>query len=195
MKVSGAALVVALGATAVHATTVFDFSTLPQGVEENVVTSGGSKATISGGNGTYFVEPNGGVFVTLSPDVMEHPITPTDFYIAIVFNNDFTMVSIPFAVNSTAVSLSLTAFFDSGQTAGTASADGVVPGGGTFAEGVITFSGSPFKDVFLGFSTGGTEAVLGNFTGDAAAPEPGTFLMLGVGLAALRVAKWRFSWL
>jgi hypothetical protein len=157
-----------------------------------VLTRGGVTATFVGTPGPLLIA-NPGVFATLVNNILgdNDPIAKT---LEITFSVPQTSASLMFALNDPTNTAILTmnllnggAFVDQVVRMGA-----IPPGPFQFPEGVLSFSGPAFDQVFI-FASGAPDFVIDNLQlGPAAViPEPATVALLATGLLAVGGAARR----
>jgi hypothetical protein len=179
-------LSIAASAFPTRAAILFTFAT------DNVGTSTQFTDTVGGVSATFTspVDPGGFVleptiFQALTGDVLGDPgpANQTNIPLTVTFNTELTAISLVFATSEigTVTPLVLQAY-QGGALTGSASATGVVPNGFFFPEGELAYAGPEFNRVVISTAAMGfaidTVAV-------AQAPEPGSVLLMGLGLCAV----------
>lgn len=181
-----AALLLAATATAADAQT-FTFDAAPFGAVPFTLTSGGLAATFTapiGGVEVLDVAPlglatlSGRAVGSVDADVIVEPLT-------ITFDRALDGLTFNFALSqfpNVGETLTFEAFLGAMQVGSTIGTPGA---GGTYAEGVLTFTGATFDRVRL--STTSADFLIDNLTARQASvvPEPTTWALLGTGLVGV----------
>jgi hypothetical protein len=131
------------------------------------------------------------MFETLTGNVLGDPgpAEQDGLNLNISFSQDLQAITLDFATDDfiTPSPFTITAFENSTQV-GTATSTGEFLSGFTFPEGEITFAGGPFNQVVL--SSTAMDFAVDNIN-VIAAPEPGTFALLGASLLLTSLAFMR----
>lgn len=181
-----AACAVLVAASPLHAQ-LFDFN----GADSPVGTTTPFSLTRSGVTATFLGTPNPfsittAFFSTLTGNVLfdADPVANT---LEVQFSVPQTSVGLLFALNDPSNTAVLQMnVFNGGGLVGSVSGSGAVPGGFTFPEGALAFSGAAFDHVFL-FATGAPDFAIDDLRlGQVGViPEPATVTLLATGLLAV----------
>ncbi len=183
---------------AANASTVFNFDTDNLGTFTNFTdTVGGLSATFSSAAdpGGFVVYPS--IFDTLTGNVLGDPGPAglDNLALNIAFSQNIAAVTLDFATAdfSTPSPLTLSAY-EGSNLVGSISATGSVPGGFSFPEGAVSFSGGAFDQLVI--SSTALDFAVDNIS-VTPTPEPTAIPLLGAGLvlgvAALRRRSLRVS--
>jgi hypothetical protein len=154
--------------------------------------------TVNGLSATFSSSADPGGFVvyqsmfeTLTGNVLGDPgpAFQDNLNLLINFSQDLGAITLDFATSDfvTPSPLTITAYENSTQV-GAATSTGQFLAGFTFPEGEITFQGGPFNQIVV--SSTATDFAVDNIN-VIAAPEPGTFALLGAGLILSGIALKR----
>ncbi len=184
--------IAAFSCVAMQASTVFNFDSDAIGTNTQFSdTVNGLTATFlsSADPGGFAIEPT--IFDTLTGNVLGSPGSSgaQDIALEIDFNQNLSDLSMLFATSDfgPASPFTLTAYLGSTQV-GSISATGAVPNGFIFPEGTIEFTGTAFNSVVL--SSPALDFAIDDVAATTA-PEPGTWVLLGLGLGALCLSRGR----
>jgi hypothetical protein len=179
---------------AANATTVFNFDADSLGTSTNFTdTVNGLSATFSSS-----ADPGGFVvyasmFETLTGNVLGDPgpAFMDNLALNVGFSQNLSAVTLDFATSDfiTPSPFTITAYENSALV-GSATSAGQFLNGFTFPEGEIAFEGGTFNQLVI--SSTATDFAVDNITVlPASAPEPGTFALLGIGLALSVIGSLR----
>ncbi len=151
-------------------------------------TLGGLTASFSavGDPGSYMIIDSGGLFVTLSGNVLTSTTTPVGD-LTISFSAPQSSITLDFVAADTSP-VNLTAMLG-GKSVGTSNVAGSQPPGNDFPENVLSFNSGTFDSVVLSTASGTLAIDNISVTDPPAAPEPGSFLLGGGVLAILAVGS------
>lgn len=184
-RLANLSLLAALSCAAASASTIADFnfdSDLPGTATTFTDTNNGLSATFSSSAdpGGFVIYPS--MFETLTGNVLGDPGPAGDnnLDLDINFSQSVTAITLDFATADfvTPSPFTITAYENS-VLVGSNTSTGMFLSGFTFPEGEISFSGGTFNQVIL--SSTSMDFAVDNIQ-VAAAPEPGTFAMIGAAL-------------
>lgn len=187
-------LPIVLLCAAANANAVFNFD------GDNLGTSTGFTDTVNGLSATFIssADPGGfivyaSMFQTLTGNVLGDPGPAglDGLNLDVSFSHDLAAITLDFATSDFVIASPFTiTAYENNVVVGSATSTGLFLSGLPFPEGEITFEGGPFNQVVL--SSPAMDFAVDNIN-VIAAPEPGTFVLLGAGLLLSALASRRLS--